>query len=172
VPEAMTASDFDGKILLSSKSYNLIVDEGLRNISELYEHSHDTPSSVLKKTGLHLFPKEISYRVVNEKYNAYLKKLQIQYEKSYEKCNTPKEIFHMERRIKTEIKNRNKRIGVVEGRYKHYDMFKSVDQMREEKTLEEYKKKGVTIKALNNQTIYPTGMVWMPTNEQYLEHFL
>ena len=78
----------------------------------------------------------------------------------------------MERRIKTEIKNRNKRIGVVEGRYKHYDMFKSVDQMREEKTLEEYKKKGVTIKALNNQTIYPTGMVWMPTNEQYLEHFL
>ena len=69
------------------------------------------------------------------------------------------------------MKNQCKLIGQVTGRYKHYHVFQSLDEIRAEKTAEEYKKNGVKIDLLNGKKIFPQGPTWMPTNQDYLKLF-
>ena len=69
------------------------------------------------------------------------------------------------------MKNKCKLIGQVTNRYKHYPVFQSLDEIRAEKTVEEYKKNGIKIDLLNGKKIYPHGPTWMPTNQDYLKLF-
>ena len=50
-------------------------------------------------------------------------------------------------------------------------MFESLDEIRARKTMEEYRKNGVTIQLMGNKKIYPQGPIWLPTNQDYLSLF-
>ena len=50
-------------------------------------------------------------------------------------------------------------------------MFKPLKEVLGENTKNQYEKKGVRVDALNG-TIYPMGLVWMPTSQKYLKHYI
>lgn len=90
-------------------------------------HHSDTPSNLLRKNAIHIFPESITNQTLQEKYKAHIRRLEEDYKKSFEKCKNPAEVFHLYRRVKTDIRQRTKFIGRILGKYKHYNLFKSVN---------------------------------------------
>lgn len=54
-------------------------------------------------------------------------------------------------------------------KYRHYNLFRSLNELIAEKTAEEYKKNGITVSVLGKTRIYPQGPVWLPTSDTYLK---
>lgn len=45
-------------------------------------------------------------------------------------------MFHLDRRVKTDIRRKCELIGRISGRFKHYHMFESLDEINGNKTQE------------------------------------
>lgn len=90
---------------------------------------------MLKKNAIHIFPDSVPFYSVQEKYNAFIRRLEEDYSKSFDKCKTPSEVFHLDRRIKTDIRQKCKYIGKIEGKLKHYNLFKSINEILAERTM-------------------------------------
>lgn len=77
----------------------------------------------------------------------------------------------MERRVKSDLRNKLFFIGCLQGKYKHLLTFKSLLEISAETTQKEYEKKGVQVEQLN-AAIFPLGKVWLPTSKRYLLNFM
>ena len=115
---------FEDYQLINSNNYSFVIKDNPPNsMSQIYEHFTDSPSNLLKKEAIHIFPSSIPQLSLEEKYSAHLKRLMKRYEPAFHKCNTPAELFHAERKAKAEIRKECRFIGQITSRYKHYNMF-------------------------------------------------
>ena len=60
VPEKITMEPFENFFLVNSHTYSFLLPEA-PNCDELYEHQPDTPSNLLKRKAIHIFPQSLGY---------------------------------------------------------------------------------------------------------------
>lgn len=112
----------------------------------IYTHDCSTPSAVLKRPGIHILPESMPELNKREKYSAVARQLEAAYENSFRNCKTAKEIFHLERKIRSEVRSRLFFIGCLGGgKYKHLLRFKPLMETLAENTQREYEKNGVAV---------------------------
>jgi 2-polyprenyl-3-methyl-5-hydroxy-6-metoxy-1,4-benzoquinol methylase len=64
-------------------------------------------------------------------------------------------------------------VGCLDGRkYRHLLRFTPYAELLAENTQKEYEKKGVAVDALGGERIFPSGKVWLPTSEKYLQDYV
>lgn len=74
IPEAFTSSPVEQYFQIVSKNYDFLLDHN-PSCSEIYVHQSDSPSSLLRRSAIHIFPEEVPVQNVQEKYNAFIRKL-------------------------------------------------------------------------------------------------
>lgn len=81
-----------------------------------------------------------------EKWSAVSKQIESAYENAFKKCATPRDAFHLERKIRGEIRSKLYFVGCLDGRkHKHLLKYTSFGELLAENTMKEYEKKGVAV---------------------------
>ena len=60
---------------------------------------------------------------MKQSFKAFTRQLKYRYKKSFEKITNGAEIYHLERRIKSDMRKYENRVGVWHGRHKHYPIW-------------------------------------------------
>ncbi len=74
-PEAFTHEKVDQYFLVESRTYEFIIPK-LPELHEIYQHEISTPAGVLKKPGIHIFPKSMPEVNKREKFKAVSRKIE------------------------------------------------------------------------------------------------